>query len=91
MILRTESQRDGQTLAPDAIRGTGSATFQALAGRQNHPYLRGEFSFLASYRPELWVRHLHLNKPSALSVGKQDLFAFGKLNHGIWRNVFVLS
>ncbi len=36
MMFRIESQRDAQTLAPDAIRGIGREMIQASAGRQNH-------------------------------------------------------
>jgi hypothetical protein len=38
MMFRIESQRDGQTLAPDAIRGTSKEMIQAPAGRQNHSF-----------------------------------------------------
>ncbi len=38
MIFRIESQRDGQTLAPDAIWGMSRKIAQAPAGRQSQPF-----------------------------------------------------
>ena len=85
MIFRIKSQRDGQTLAPDAIRGTSKKMTQAPAGRLKSPFQceclspRWGWQFFARSTPR-WRTGLISNVPlgRCLEILFLNIYSFMK-------------